>query len=191
MTASWLRQMGWKDVFVLAERGDETGWPAAEVLGGERHRELDIGCAEAASLLARGAATVVDLSLSRTYLKAHVPGAWFAIRSRLDKTLANIPVRGTLILTSEDGVLAGLAAPQARALVPDVRVLAGGNVAWRAAGHPLTGDDPRLADEPVDVWLKPYERTGDTTAAMAEYLSWETDLLSRIERDGTTNFTVG
>ena len=191
MTASWLRQMGWKDVFVLAERGDEAGWPAAEVLGGERHPELGIGCAEAASLLARGEATVVDLSLSRTYLKAHVPGAWFAIRSRLDKTLANVPVRGTLILTSEDGVLAGLAAPQARALVPDVRVLAGGNVAWQAAGHPLTGDDPRMADEPVDVWLKPYERAGDTTAAMTEYLSWETDLLWRIERDGTTNFTVG
>ncbi len=27
MTASWLRQMGWQDVFVLAEAGTETGWP--------------------------------------------------------------------------------------------------------------------------------------------------------------------
>ena len=33
MTASWLRQMGWADVFVLAEAGDETGWPAPAVLG--------------------------------------------------------------------------------------------------------------------------------------------------------------
>ena len=28
MTASWLRQMGWGDVFVLVEAGGETGWPA-------------------------------------------------------------------------------------------------------------------------------------------------------------------
>ena len=27
MTASWLRRMGWKDVFVLVEAGSETGWP--------------------------------------------------------------------------------------------------------------------------------------------------------------------
>ena len=45
-----------------------------------------------------------------------------------------------------------------------------------------------MADEPVDVWLKPYERPGDTTSAMAEYLSWETDLLPRIDRDGSTDF---
>ena len=49
------------------------------------------------------------------------------------------------------------------------------------------GED-RLADEPVDVWLKPYERRLATSAAMAEYLSWEVDLVSRIERDGSCSF---
>jgi hypothetical protein len=48
-----------------------------------------------------------------------------------------------------------------------------------------------MADEPLDVWLKPYERGGDTSAAMSEYLSWETDLLARIERDGTCRFDIG
>ncbi|MGH8277253.1 MAG: rhodanese-like domain-containing protein, partial [Steroidobacteraceae bacterium] len=33
MTASWLRQMGWKDVAVLAEAGTEKGTPAPIVLG--------------------------------------------------------------------------------------------------------------------------------------------------------------
>ena len=47
---------------------------------------------------------------------------------------------------------------------------------------------PRMADEPVDVWLKPYERPGDTEAAMNAYLSWEVDLLARIKQDGTTRF---
>src|SRR6185437_7993363 len=33
MTASWLKQMGWKDVHVLPEAGDETGEPAPAILG--------------------------------------------------------------------------------------------------------------------------------------------------------------
>jgi hypothetical protein len=45
-----------------------------------------------------------------------------------------------------------------------------------------------MADDAVDQWLKPYERAGDTKAAMSEYLAWETDLLPRIERDGTSKF---
>jgi 3-mercaptopyruvate sulfurtransferase SseA len=145
--------------------------------------------AELSALIARDEATIVDLSLSRNYLKAHIPGAWFAIRSRLSRALAAISLRGALILTSEDGILAALAAPEACALASaPVRYLAGGNAAWRDAGHRLSGDDPRMADEPVDVWLKPYERSGDTASAMAEYLAWETDLLPRIDRDGSTDF---
>jgi hypothetical protein len=45
-----------------------------------------------------------------------------------------------------------------------------------------------MADEPIDLWLKPYERPNDHEAAMNAYLSWEIDLLDRIERDGTTHF---
>ena len=52
---------------------------------------------------------MIDLSLSPNYRKEHIPGAWFAIRSRLAQALPKIPLRGELVLTSEDGVLAGLA----------------------------------------------------------------------------------
>ena len=71
---------------------------------------------ELAALLERNAATVIDLSLSPNYRKGHIPGAWFAIRSRLARALPKIPLRGELVLTSEDGVLAGLAVPEAAAL---------------------------------------------------------------------------
>jgi rhodanese-related sulfurtransferase len=189
MTASWLRQMGWKDVFVLAEAGAESGWPAPAILGPPPAAELRIDCAGLAALMARNDATVVDLSLSRDYRKAHIPGAWFAIRARLAPALAKILLRGTLVLTSEDGVLAALAASEARALADrPVRWLDGGNAAWQAAGHPLTAADAKMADEPLDMWLKPYERPNDTTKAMNDYLTWEVDLLARIERDGSTNF---
>jgi hypothetical protein len=50
--------------------------------------------------------------------------------------------------------------------------------------------EPRMADEPLDYWPKPYERSGNAKDAMKEYLSWEVDLLPRIERDGTTRFTT-
>jgi rhodanese-related sulfurtransferase len=189
MTASWLRQMGWSDVFVLAEAGHETGRPATPILGAAPPPELRIDCAGLAELMAREEATIVDLSLSRDYLKAHIPGAWFAIRSRLAAALAKIAPCGTLVLTSEDGVLAGLAAGEAAALLDrPVRALAGGNAAWLAAGHTLTAADPRMADEALDMWLKPYERGSDSTNAMREYLSWEVDLLARIARDGSADF---
>src|SRR5262245_1239461 len=187
MTASWLRQMGWSDVFVLGEAGHEAGRPPTPILGSAPPLRID--CAGLAELVARDAATIVDLSLSRDYFKAHIPGAWFAIRSRLALALAKIAPRGTLVLTSEDGVLAGLAAGEAAALVDrPVRALAGGNAAWLAAGHALTAADARMADEALDMWLKPYERGSDPTNAMREYLSWEVDLLVRIERDGSTDF---
>jgi len=189
MTASWLRQMGWRSVYVLADTGTETGRPAAPVLAGETQSGAAIDCATLGELMSRNAATVVDLSLSRNYLARHIPNAWFAIRSRLDRALTKIPLSGTLVLTSEDGVLAKLAVSDAAALTDNpVRALSGGNSAWQTAGYAFS-IEAKLADEPVDQWRKPYERTGDTKAAMQEYLAWETDLLPRIARDGSLTFS--
>jgi rhodanese-related sulfurtransferase len=188
MTASWLKQMGWQDVFVLAEKGHEKGFPAAPVLGHAAAIEHTVDAAALAKLLKNGKATVVDLSLSPAYRKGHIPGAWFAIRSRLKETLAKIPVEGELVLTSEDGILAGLAVPEVKLFSKlPVAFLHQGNSSWRAAGYPLS-TEARMADEPLDVWLKPYERPNDTRSAMSEYLAWETDLLPRIARDGTAKF---
>jgi rhodanese-related sulfurtransferase len=186
LTASWLRQMGWRDVAVLPEAGDETGWPALGVLGALS----DDAAIEPAALRALTGATIVDLSLSPNYRKGHTPGAWFAIRARLAQALEKINQRGTLVLTSEDGVLACLAVEEARTLTKlPVRWLKGGNAAWSAAGFPVS-TEANMADEPLDAWLKPYERAGDPKAAMNEYLSWEVDLLERIKRDGTTHFAA-
>ena len=188
MTGSWLRQMGWKDVFILAESGSEKGLPKPATLDGETQASVTIDCAALDTLLSRNAATVVDLASSRDYLAGHIPGAWFAIRTRLSGALPKIPLGETLVLTSEDGALARLAASEAEALVEiPVRVLAGGNAAWRAAGYALS-TQPRMADEAVDQWRKPYERSGDTKAAMNEYLAWEIDLLPRVARDGSLKF---
>jgi rhodanese-related sulfurtransferase len=189
MTGSWLRQMGFRDVFVLAQTGDERDARPDDVPGLGRRPDLAINPPGLASLLARGAATVIDLSLSRTYRRRHIPGAWFAIRARLDQALKAVPARECFVLTSEDGRLADLAAPELAALTDrPVQYLKGGNAAWQAAGQPLTPDGANMADEPIDVWLRPYERAGGVREGMVEYLTWETDLPERIARDGTADF---
>jgi 3-mercaptopyruvate sulfurtransferase SseA len=176
-------------VYVLVASGDETGSPASPVLG-EAPKDAAIAAVALNDLLLRTDVTVIDVSLSRRYQEAHIRGAWFAIRARLAQALGKIKPGGMVVLTSEDGVLAGLAAADARALtMAPVRYLAGGNAAWHDAGFPLTSDDPRMADEPVDAWLKPYERPDGVKQAMADYLAWETDLLPRIARDGCAQFS--
>jgi rhodanese-related sulfurtransferase len=183
MTASWLKRMGWKEVFVLPEAGDESGTPEPIVL-----RRIDETKAVEPKGVDLSAATVIDLSTSAHYRRGHIPGAWFAIRSRLDRAFPRIAPQDEVILTSEDGLLAGLGVAEAQALTSrPVRWLKGGMAAWRAAGLPLS-TEVRMADEAVDLWLKPYERANDHEAAMNAYLSWEVDLLDRIKRDGTTNF---
>jgi rhodanese-related sulfurtransferase len=189
MTASWLRQMGFREVFVLAQAGDDRKAPADDVPGLDQRPDLAIDAAGLADLLVRDAATVIDLSLSRTYRRGHIAGAWFAIRARLKQALAAIPARECFVLTSEDGRLADLAAPELAALTErPVRYLKGGNAAWQAAGRALTADEAKMADEPLDVWLRPYERAGGVREGMIEYLTWETDLPERIARDGTADF---
>ena len=187
MSASWLRQMGWQEVFVLdasLAAFTETGNPPAAILGAPRAEDA----VDLAKVVEIDNVNFVDLSPSTVYAKGHIPGAWFAIRGRLAHALPQLPTREMLVLTSEDGVLAALAVDEARALTGSpVRYLKGGNAAWTAAGIPLS-TDAKMADEALDAWLKPYERKGDPKAGMLEYLSWEVDLLERIKADGTTHF---
>ena len=66
MTASWLAQMGWREVYVLVAAGEEKGFPENPVLG-QAPRDAAIDAASLSDLLARNDATVIDVSLSREY----------------------------------------------------------------------------------------------------------------------------
>jgi rhodanese-related sulfurtransferase len=190
MTASWLVQMGLPDVYVLDGAGGplETGPEPVRVLG----RPADaatITAAELAPMLACRDAAVIDLDTSLVYRERHIPGAWFAIRARLAQALPKLPAAGMLVLTSRDGVLAELAAPELTALTDrPVRALAGGTEAWRAAGHELATGEEHMADAPIDAWYRPYDRTAGAEAAMTAYLAWEVGLLEQIKRDGDARF---
>src|SRR5262249_44628226 len=79
---------------------------------------------------------IIDVGTSAAYVLAHVPGAHWCLRSALARTLASAAASGSpLVLTSEDGIMARLAASDLAELsCADVLVLEGGNAAWCGAG---------------------------------------------------------
>jgi hypothetical protein len=95
-----------------------------------------------------------------------------------------------LTLSSEDGVLARLAAPEVAQLRPnaDVHVLEGGNAAWFAAGRPTEQGVERATTERDDVWYKPYDHAADYEKHARDYLAWEVALVEQIKRDPLIRF---
>ncbi|WP_026685440.1 rhodanese homology domain-containing protein [Azovibrio restrictus] len=194
MTASWLAQMNW-EVFVLDDAANtpafaETG-PWQPLLPPTPTAPL-IAPAELAALLERpGAVAVLDLTLHAHYLRGHIPGAWYALRSRIGEALAQIPRARRYVLTCASSRLALHAHAEIQAQVDTpVVVLDGGNAAWQAAGLALEGGPGRLASPPIDRYRRPYEGTDNAREAMQAYLDWEFGLVEQLGRDGTHGFRV-
>jgi len=176
MTASWLVQMGWNDVYVLED-------PELVESGPRRPRIPGSPPWQTATSIPDGAA-VLDLSTSLRFHHAHIPGAWWGVRSRLKQAQEKIAAQ-TVVLTSEDGVLAHLAAPEAARLFAKVVVLEGGNAAWKGAWE--SGVE-RATTTRDDVWYKPYDHSSDYLKHARDYLEWEVALVDQIKRDPTIRF---
>jgi rhodanese-related sulfurtransferase/predicted metal-dependent enzyme (double-stranded beta helix superfamily) len=187
MTGSWLAQMGWPEVYALegslTEHTLVRGGGAPRALGLDSRAVESIEPQALERLIAAGQATVVDLATSLQYRDGHVPGAWFAVRARLDQALAMIGAQGRLVFTSPDGVLARLAALERGALA-----LAGGTQAWCAAGLPLEAGAAHMACEADDVCYRPYDRQSQIEQAMKDYLDWEVALVEQLRREDYLRF---
>ena len=197
MTAHWLVQMGWDDVHVLdhepaageATTAAEPRFPAGFALP----RPATV--TPSALQKSLGETLVIDLDTSLRYRDGHVPGAWFAVRANLARTLPGLLVQSgarRVVLVSPDGEIATLAAPEAAeaaGTVP-VAVLAGGMKAWKEAGLAVEAGHVHMADPPTDVWYRPYDFKDNVEAAMRQYLDWEVDLVPQVERDGDARFRV-
>jgi rhodanese-related sulfurtransferase/predicted metal-dependent enzyme (double-stranded beta helix superfamily) len=188
MTASWLLQMGWPEVYVLDDAAPVGalvhGAEAPRVLGLEGNTVDEIDAAGLERALDAGEATVVDFATSLEYRAGHIPGAWFAVRSRLQDALRRIGPAKRLVFTSPDGTLARLAAIDAPDLTgTPVAVLRGGTAAWEAAARPLEAGNAHLAAETDDVYCKPYHRQAQIEQAMRDYLEWEVALVEQVKRE--------
>jgi rhodanese-related sulfurtransferase len=195
MTASWLKQMGWDDVAVIrledVPGSRVTGPHHPLALGLERARVGAISPAELKLRLETGTVSLFDLDYSKAYQNGHIPGAWFATRTRLGAALERVPAAQSIVLTSPDGDLAHLAAAElVRTAALPVHALEGGTRAWTMAGYPLAKGADRMADTPDDVWLPARERGGDRESAMRAYLAWEIELVNQMATDDDQRFKV-
>lgn len=198
MTAHWLLQMGWKETYVL----DHVPAPSELTTQAEPRYPAGFSVPKVASVSAAelqktlASSLVIDLDTSLKYRDGHVPGAWFAVRANLARTLPEMQRQQAgatrIVVVAPDAELAALAAAEIAELAPDlpVAVLAGGMKAWREAGFEVETGHVRMADPPTDVWYRPYDFKEDVEAAMRQYLDWEVDLVPQVERDGDARFSV-
>ncbi|MGE3536336.1 MAG: rhodanese-like domain-containing protein [Candidatus Tectimicrobiota bacterium] len=195
MTASWLQQMGWTEVAIM--RIDDVGGSLVQgphlpqALGLETVKVSTIDAPALQQALAAGTAQVLDLDWSRQYYRGHIPGAWFAIRARLQEALRVVPPTEMLVLTSPDALLARLAAADLAGQVSmPVKVLAGGTEAWRRAGLPLEQGRTRMANAADDIRLRAREQEKNREEAMREYLTWEIELVNQMATEDEHHFHV-
>jgi rhodanese-related sulfurtransferase len=198
MTASWLNQMGWDDVHVLQAEGEDgfAGWQLERGAPADAASRIERWATLAPEALASrlGAAdvAVIDLSTSLQFRDKHVPGAWWAVRARMAQARAKVGERALVVLTSGNGVLAHLAAPDAQAAWPqsEVRVLDGGNAVWFAQKRPTESGIANVTTTIDDVWYKPYEHEHESEYEKhaRDYLTWEVALVEQIRRDPTVRF---
>ena len=193
ITASWLVQIGWGEVYVYADGLSgalETGPEPATVLG-DVPDVATIDALALHTLLKRGEATVIDLDTSRSYRFGHIPGAHFAIRARFDDSLRTLKGDSVIVIAGPDAALAALAAAEAAAVTGrPTTVLIGGTAAWKAAGLPLeAGATSALDAINEDIRLNAYQAdTENRHALFREHLAWEIQLADQVERDDTVPF---
>ncbi len=80
----------------------------------------------------------IDFSTHANYVKGHIPGSWYALRSELTEAMKKIPQVDSYIVTSSPPELSLFAAKELQAITKaEVLVLEGGNAVWVKAGLEL------------------------------------------------------
>ncbi len=198
MTASWLVQAGWPETFVLADPFSgvqlETGAKPPKVPGLDKIKLPTISTDQLNELIKQNKVTVVDFADSLGYKKGHIPGAWFAIRSRLAEVVKKLPESSPFVVTGDDPDLITLAAADlAHVSGKPVRILAGGNAAWQKANLQVSKGVENLASEPEDIFRMPFlwghfEDKKEFEEAANDYLNWELQLPAQLERAAELHF---
>lgn len=201
MTASWLVQADWPETYVLADPFKGVSLASGDYeprLPVGKQIELPyIGAAELNEQLQAKKTTLIDVADSLSYRNGHIPGAWFAIRSRLDNELRTIPQSSNFVVTGDSPSLVALTGRDlARISGKRVSILVGGNAAWRTAKLPLAQGFEKLATKTDDIYLQPYQagqfdpKSLEFKQAANAYFDWELQLPESLERAKETNFKL-
>jgi rhodanese-related sulfurtransferase len=185
MTASWFRQMGYANAFVL--EGGVEAWQAAGLaletgapdeapygLDAARGRVEALTAPQLAAQLETDPTAVIFVGTSEEFSRAHAPGSRWLSRSWLEPRIAGfVPSTSTPVtVTCADGLNATLAAAALLDLgYKHVTALSGGLDTWTKAGLPIETGLTGVTDPPNDVL--PARRS---YAEMLNYLRWEEDL---------------
>jgi rhodanese-related sulfurtransferase len=198
MTASWLKQLGYLDVRVLDDAASaalvadtlEAGAEPQRIRAhGARTRWIEADALSRA--IDAGTVQTVDIDSSLAFRRAHIAGARFIAASELLVHLNDLPRDTPLVLTSEDGVLAGFVAAELAQANRDVSALIGGTRRWLALGLPQEAGDANNLTGDDDAWYSPYHAQPDQVAAqMNAYLAWELQLVEQVERDSIAAIDV-
>ena len=193
MTASWLAQMGWEVYMVDGAQANDFDDTQPVKRQPTVTSARMVTPAQLFQWRADGgdATLVIDLGPSMRYVKQHVPGAWFALRSQLGSALKTLPPHDRIVLTDDTGELSAFAVnDESLQHEAEVWSLEGGNAVWIAAGHHTEKGEARLASPRIDRYRRPYEGTDNPREAMQGYLDWEFGLVEQLGRDGTHGFKV-
>ena len=197
MTASWLAQMGW-DTYVLKDLQSEdlrdTG-VVAEALPDTLSPVAEVDPATLKEWLANRSnlSMVIDVGDSATYVKRHIPGAWWLLRSQLAQDFSRVHKANRYVLTCADGRASRYAVAELQPLVRagvQVLWLSGGNASWTAQGFSTQQGESYLASPRIDRYRRPYEGTDNPAQAMQAYLDWEYGLVEQLRKDGSHHFKV-
>ena len=197
MAASWLMQMGW-ETFVLKDVSNQdlqqTGLahePLPDTLG-------DVAEVDPATLkdwLANRSnlSMVIDVGDSTTYVKKHIPGAWWLLRSQMAQDFSRVHKANRYVLTCADGHASRFAVAELRTLVrPGIEVfwLPGGNAAWIAQGFSTQQGESYVASPRIDRYRLPFEGADYSAPNLQNYFDWHAGLVEQLRKDGTHHFKV-
>ena len=199
MTGSWLVQLGW-EVYVIKNISINDLVPAKDLDETAKLPPL-LGLIEEASpeqvkewIANRTNLTlVIDVGDSSQYVKKHIPGAWWILRSQMQQDFSRVHKANRYVLTCPDGQASRYAVEELKQLVrPGVQVmhLRGGNQAWIEKGFSTQQGESYVVSPSIDRYKRPYEGTQNPAQAMQAYLDWEYGLVDQLKRDGTHGFKV-
>jgi rhodanese-related sulfurtransferase len=183
-TASWYRQIGFAEVYVVD--GGTAAWSDSGLAleqGGEDAAPVGLAAAQAKIRLVTPQALHADLppvvifvDSSQDFARAHIPGANWVPRGWLEFHIGSLApsYETSIAITCNDGRQATLAGATLTDLgYQTVTVLEGGMAAWQHAALPVDRGLSGVMSPPTDVVLSGPERN---FADMMHYLRWEEEL---------------